>query len=344
MICTLVAGAVTGGAYFFLDHRNRVEENTLQLQFARQIAAQAEGLALAAKEKGEADPIAWAVHFLTQGPEPRVFHVSNVNTGPSTSATENYALDHDNGTFDYTKILFPETGRGIQVQSRFFKAGFLGAHTKLENDFSVGGLFSGLWLILFLGSASVFGLTKEKILKRAILEWIAEAKPMLTGLGTHIRDLVKNAQQLAAATGKSRRTITTLRDDIHSKINDMKKAREHLIEAEEIAAVTETHALNAVIEATRLGDPGKHIAEVSEELHKLVQKFRSLSRKSDTLVQQLEFKLEPWSTNADQAFHSYDDVHKTTEELDGTISKTTDSLMNQAKLVQTLSQRLASKK
>jgi hypothetical protein len=96
-----------------------------------------------------------------------------------------------------------------------------------------------------------------------------------------------------------------------------------------------------VIEAARLGPEGQHLSGAAEQLYKLVQRMRKQNQANEGTMARIEVQLEPWATDADLAFQSYEDVFRATGAMDGHIRKTTETLLAQAKMIQGLNQRLA---
>ena len=343
LLITMFAGGLAGAAWW-VDHSvsmHRAEE--VSLRWARQIGAQAESLMTTARERHELDPLRWAVTVLSQGTENRAYRISRVQA--VENGTEKSSFDPQTGTLEWTRVMIAESGAAVRVQIPGEYLGFLGARGKLQNDLQLIALFMLCWMGLWamasmLGpSVSAPGVSATKsdpALKDKVLTFVREAKALLTQLGLNIREMLKQAQHLAKSASKSREVVGNLRQRIHSGIEEMRDARSALKEAEQAITQAEVNALNLVIEAARLGDTGRHLSTMVEDFHRTIRKVRTLTQKGEGAVGRLELQIEPWATDADEAYHSYDAVFEATQNMDEHIRKTTESLIGQAKLIQSM--------
>jgi hypothetical protein len=326
VISTLFAGMMTAFVYFFDSHQRAKDLEQSALTLTRQIESQAESLISFAKEKQEPDPIAWALHFLAIGPENRMIYLGNLGPNHSQKEIEKFRFNRKIGSFNYSKIIFPETGEGIKIQIQLGYFGFLGTRTPWLNDLLVL-LFFGLcahFLIQFLPKSrksehlslsdleSNEELGNEPILqindfsqilplpcnhselRKLVLTWIQEARPILFQVGVHVKNLVREAKNLATTAAESRNSVETL--DKNSFL-----LQEASLELE-----------NSLV----------------EDLKDLTQ-VRSIASKMKDLIDRI-------NQNSNQALKSYSTVFKTTEELSGHISHTTETLILNAKMIQTL--------
>lgn len=336
-VCFSAALLVTVGAYALDSQRAGVQQTMAGLQWARQVATQAEGMVLKAREQGERDPIAWAVNYLAQGVEPRVVLVSRVRAQAAEGEsleTESYSLDRAIGHFDYTRIFNQEDGAGIRIQLSLGYVGFLGARSELASDFLTVSLLSLLFAIAFFRTGRYFGFDDTRHVRALVGQWVSGAKAQLTRHGSHVREMVRQSQRLAVSSGRSRTLVGDLREKIHAGLTELHDSRDFYKEGERIATRAETLALNMAIEANRLGGDARRIAVMATELHRSLQALHAVNRKGQALVQSLEIKVEPWATDADLAFHAFDDVKHATELLGQHIRSTTESLLDQARLIQ----------
>jgi hypothetical protein len=266
--------------------------------------------------------------------------MSAVALDSSSQNTESYSLDRAAGLFDYTRIFTPEEGAGVHIQLTLGYTGFLGSRSVLASDFLTLVVLGLLFSIAFLVTGRFFGFDDTQRIRARVSLWVGGAKAQLTQHGVHIREMVRQSQRLAACTGRSRELVRELRSKIHGGLTELHESREFYKEGETIAARAETLALNMAIEANRLGGDARRIADMATELHRRIQALHSVNRKGQSLIQRLERRIEPWSTDADLTFHAFDDVKDATDLLSRHIRSTTESLMGQAKLIQGLNQEL----
>jgi hypothetical protein len=326
--------AVTTAAYLVDIQRQHVHDTAAGLKWARQVASQAEGMLFTARSRGEQDPLGWVIDYLSQGAEPRAIRVSKVEE--LSGQPETYSLDRSTQILDYVRILSPENGTGIRVKLQMPYTGFLGARTAVWNDFAAVAFF-GVTLALILGATRRGHRRGSDVrMRKLVVAWLKEAKTLLTQLGINIRELVREAQNLAVAAGKSRNAMSELRNRIHGQMREIHETRESLKEATRTAVQAEVATLNLVLEASRMGEHGKRMAGLAEELHKHVQKLRKVNGGCEEMMGKVEVQMEPWATDADIAYHSYDDVFRATQGMDGHIKNTTASILDQARMIQSL--------
>lgn len=346
LISAAAAVTITTGAWSVDRARQHRADRDQALRLARQIASQAEGLILPARMEGRKDPLGWAAGILNQGSEPRAAQVSKIKAAAG-EPQESVSFDPARGELEYRRTLVSEDRSGLSIRVAVPYAGFLGARSRAANDALLACLVAAIALVGGLlwdrRRAAEVSTAQSNLPARpvdlvgpAVQAVTGEIRLMLTRLSVNIREMVREAQNLAVSAGRSRESVSALRDGIHAEIEHMREGREAIQELEQIALLAETAALNLVIEAGRLGLDGKQASVLSEELHRLVQRIRKLGGQADTRVSDLEKKLEPWSTDADLAFHAYDDVFRATQAMDTHIRNTTETLLGQAKLIQSI--------
>lgn len=336
----ILTAAFAGSFYLFDQQRADYSRTYTGLQWARQIAAQAQSLVLAARQSEQKDPLGWAVGFLGQGHESRLVRVSRVNS-LNLSNPEPYQYSRSKGVFEYAKVLTIEDGSGIRISLNMGYQGFLGTPTKLENDLYLAVMFLFCWATVYYFSRGVFGVRDESKLKKAVLRWVSEAKSILTSLGNHIREMVREAQNLAVAASKSRNAVAELRERIHGGIDELRQAHKALEEAHHTSGLAKVTALSMMKEINRLGLGDERIAELAQELQKQLDRMRQLAQSTRKTAKNLELKLEPMSTDADVAFHSYDDVFRSAQEMSAHIKKTTETLVAEARLMRDMNEDLS---
>ncbi len=337
--CVIGAVLVTALTTAVDRQRSGVHQAREALFWSRQVAAQAEGMFLAARQKGERDPIGWATSFLTQGTEPRAMRIVKFQAD-SGGLPENYDYRREAGQFEFQKVFTPEDGYGVKITIQLPYVGFLGAKSRFAGDAAAFFFCVASFCLLFAGAMWKWGPKPDFRIKALIRVWLGEFKTVLTQLGVHIREMVREAQNLAVAAAKSKSATGELRDRIHGGINDLREGREALKEAVQSAAHAEAKALNIAIEASKLGE-GSSLGALAEDLHRLVQKIRKLSQTGEACLGRVEVGMEPLATDADLAFHSYEDVFRATNEMDGHIRKTTETILGQARMMQSLNGELA---
>ena len=310
------------------------------LALARQIVSQAEGLTLTAQEKNEKDPVGWAVGYLAQGSEPRTVYISKVRMQGSQSS-ELFNYQAGDGTFDYQKLILPESNVGIRIKVGTGFLGFMGTTSRLTSDLGRLAFFLMVCGFSFMAVPRSKGAPEldEDTLKQAIQDWVAQAKNLLIQSGVHVREVVREAHNLVMAAATSRDLTQALREKIHLGLTQLNETKRAMRELDKAASDAEVVSLNLVIGTTRLGEQGTELSKMAQALHREVQRMRKLEQQSESAVKKLEAELEPWATDADMAYHSYDGVFGTTGKMDGHISKTTESLWNQAKWVKGLEKR-----
>ncbi len=331
--------------YFDVEARWKAAEESA-LRVARQVASQTDGLILVGMEKGEGDAVRWAAQVLTQGVEPRIFKVSKIQfeagQAPLPGAS-NHRLDRGALQFEYTALARQSESTGFKVAMRLEPVGFLGTRSRLEGDLTTAvffAVFSGLFFFLTQALArkdEEGGLFK--IMKLADT-FTTQARSGLMELGTGLRDSLRQAQALANAAGKSRVHVVSLRERVHKGLRGVQEMRAPSKELLVKGQHAETVALNLVIEATRVGEKGKGLGAMAEELYRHVQELRKFGASADELSAALEQDLQPMVTDADQAYTSFEDLPKTIIQINRNVNKSMEAMVAQAQLIQESRQQL----
>jgi hypothetical protein len=342
VLTSVVAAAVVTASIVIGDlQRSGAIQLDEGIRWARQVASQAEGLTLQAREAGEKDPVGWAVGYLAQGVEPRLVRITRVEIpGLTSQEPESFALDGDEGLFEYAKLLVPESGIGVRINISLGYAGFFGTKTRLGSHLLAAALFALWFLVAFLSTGHFFGFNDTRVIREMVGRWLKGAKAQLTQHGIHVREMVRQAQRLAVSSHRARDRVGDLRMKIHAGLHELHDTRKTFTDVDTVAARAETLASEATSEAIRLGPNGKRIAELTSDIHRCLVAMRAANRKSQEMVANLEKKIEPWSTDADEAFHSFDEVKDATQALGKHIRGTTETLLGQAKLIQGLNLEL----
>ncbi|MBC7692198.1 MAG: hypothetical protein H7222_10545 [Methylotenera sp.] len=363
----LLAGLFTLGLHHWSVQLTESTQFENALRWSTQITSQAEGLFLAARQRGERDPVGIVVSALSQGSEPRVMRVTRFN--PSMGPVGFHSLP-EKKIFEYAKMLTSDEQNGIRIEIEARPARYLGARTSLQNDllvlftfllnfiflhFTVSATLPGKWSIrgepiddaeeiavavLQLHPQSPAAQTQSQPDSDFVREWIREATVLLSGLGARVRDLISEARNLTVSASKSRSTVDDLRGRIHGQLNQIRESRASVKLSEQLALQSETLTLNLVIEAARLGPDAQKLGRMCEELHLLIKKLRIQNLGNDTLIRKSEVDFEPLATDADVAFHAYEEIFQAAGKMDEHIRKTTETLLRHAKLNQKLNQSL----
>jgi hypothetical protein len=317
----------------FFAFNTRFSENRRTqdlLDWSRQISQQTEALSLYAKDRGETDPIAFAVKFLMVGDESRPARIKIFFDKENTSALENFSFNPSIGTFFYSKVLNTQTGEGIQIQIQAGYIGFLGTHSTWTNDWGILItfllIFVGLWgaihwrhrrnnqdlarLEKLMGQEEVLleGIRTARMdraqsdpieWKQPVLEWVQEAKKILFSLGTHIKSMTQEAKALAEVVAKSKAALE--------------------LNLESSRAVREkTKYLELICRDP--SDQGEQLQSVSHLLIDLTEKN---------------------SNQMDSVFSEYQSAFEVTQKLNSSITKTTQALIEEAKMIQDLQKKLS---
>jgi hypothetical protein len=175
-----------------------------------------------------------------------------------------------------------------------------------------------------------------------IADWIRETKSLLTQMGVHIREMVRQANLLTQNAAQSRAQLGALRERIHAGLREMREARRAMRDGDQALIQAEVLALNLVIEAARVGgERGEAVAEMAERLQRLIQKASRVQSRNSAVLARLEAQTEPMATDADLAWHASEPVFQASQAMDEHIRKTTETLIGQAKLVQEVNKKLA---
>jgi len=317
-ICFALSLLMTAVAVKFDCGRAEEYREQEALRWARQIAAQAEGMVFSGKAKGERDPIAWAVGFLSQGVEPRVAQITKYRPSSSKNTSEGMSFNDHDRVYEYTRSLSPETGAGIKIRIVAGYAGFLGTQGQFSSDMAIFAFFA---LIFAISSLAVIRVRPVRIVSvrapsaeprvtptpdpappaapdatfvAAIGEWTAGSKTALTELGVSVRDLLKQAAAMSAASAKARDAVTVLRDRMHAELKTAREAQR-------------------------------------DDSQEQIAKF----------LREMEIRIEPWTTDADIAALALEDNAAATAAMDRLIDSAKFCLIDQARRIKSISSIVA---
>jgi hypothetical protein len=312
--------------------RQLANSQALGLRWARQMAVQAESLALIASEKGEKDPLAWAARLLTQGTDSRIVFVSKYHADGfqqvSTTGSEEFKFDREAGVLDYAKVLYPEDAAGIRVKVFVTRNRIFGAKSVFAQDLTFATLFAFycyflnlLWLRRWSPEpeetpAIADAPAEDGAFKIVVTEWIEQAKQTLVELALHIREMTRSAQKLSSTALDARRYAAQAKETIEQTIHERRSVKQEPNELSALATETEAAFLKADVQTKNL-------------IRKLLQTTISKA----TQVNVMERKLEQALQDCDQAFLSLKDVSGHAQEMSAEITKTTTEMQNQSRMM-----------
>jgi hypothetical protein len=271
-----------------------------------------ETLTLIAREKGERDPIEWASRTLSQGPEPKLAAISSLQTDPSRF-TENNFYETDSG-FEYTKLFYPEKGEGIRIVVPRGFNGFLGASSQLGSDLGVSLVFLGIYFLTFFATRKD---SEAPLIRAQILKWLKDFRSDFTDLGIHLREIIRAAQKMAVSASQSKIQVVSLGEKLHIQLNDI-----HL----GVKSANESEKSAKEVEQILIGVLGQIPAEIRAEVDRAIlisRRAHVTANSARVLFQEVEKRIEPIVTDADQALNPFDSFFVTTQELNGEITDTT---------------------
>ena len=341
LLCSIfIAATALGAASAWDNSRGKSTETLISLNWARQLVSQAEALALNARDKGEKDPLGWAIRFMSQSVEPRMMKVTRF-TGGLDGLTELTREIDSPRALEYSKVFSTDTGSGFKFHIFLGYRGFFGAKTPLGSDLSRFAFFTVFFILSFFMTGRFFGLSGQfkrgsTRLHLKIRSWVSNVKETITKMGIHIRDLLKEAHHLTEIAVKSRDAVGALRDKLHLNLSSVDAGRKSLREAQQGFMQSETVVLNMINEATRLGAPGSPILKMANELHAQLRTTTEKIRVSEKAVRQIQVEMEPWCADADEAYHTYDDFFESTKKLSSHAKETTQSILDHSKMMKSL--------
>jgi hypothetical protein len=316
-------------------------------ELARRVVIQAESLALAAREKGQEEPLKWSANILAQGPGANQYHISPFQfdpTVPVEAGGERVHFDPDRGLVSYAKLTEPMSSTGFHVEVPVQAELFLGAPNRITGD-SLFVFFFFLTTLAVHALIRFVGFGEDAAVSSGMAEltreFAGEARSGLVRFATHVRDMVRESAAISTGAARSRDRVGEIRSRLHSQLKVLQEFRDTAKECLVNGQEAETVALNLVIESTHLGEKGKPIAAMAEQLHKYVQKLRHLGKHAEDAGQAVQVNLEPMGTDSDLAFHSFENLPTQAASLDTQIRMVTEWVVEHAKFVQGFQVRVA---
>jgi hypothetical protein len=345
MICgvLLLSLGVTAGTYFVDQQATRRHQNATGLRWARQIFSQLEGMTLYARIQKQKNPVSWAINSLNQSVDARAFSIVHINS-PDKRPGESFNFDPNTQLFNYVRTLnHEESAVPLRIQLYLDYLGFLGAKNRIFNDLFIGGFF----FLVFLSGLLVLRTRwrserKTTELIQRILCWVREAKIILTELGTHIRALLRQAHSLTVAAVNSQGVIEALKEWIPSGESRIRMSRVSLNELDKQLRQAEAVALSLEVEASKSPFTTPQYARTLGSFRGVVQKARRLGKESESVLKLLESEFSAASKDVEYALRARDDIFKASQEISVQITKTTDTILGQSRVIENLKGDLAS--
>jgi len=270
---------------------------------ARQLASQAEGLALAAGQKNLSDPLGWTIFHLSQGVEPRFFQFAKERV-----TVEEWNLSRS-GEIEVRKPLTipgKDDGLGIRIIVQLPRTGFLGTTSSGARDFASVLIFG--FLTLFFGF--LLQLRSERFFKNAALSRQAQVRTQLPamkeamlGFGQQLREIFRKFETLGNTSREASTNIEHARDTFHKSIQ---ATRQSLKTADELAGLcisAEVSSLNVLLEKSGGGS-----AIYTRLLQQQISEVRNRCTRLQAELRALERTLEPVTTDLDVSFHAISDA------------------------------------
>jgi len=335
-IFSFIAGALTTALYLFDSYKTNSSIVSHNLLLARQIAAQAEGLAYFARHNQERDPFGWAVNHLLQGQEPRLIKLARIRAS-SNSKKESHNLDKKNQTFEYLKIVAPENHIALKIRIRTDYQGFIGTKTRAGSDAVFGLIFFTILALCWLS----FSAKIDHALKAKLSMWMKKTNELTIKFGVHLRELMRETKNLAEAVTKSRnavfksdRTLNEVKASIDEKISATTEITQTMQKAE-------VFALNLIIDASRFGEQAKSFKIAAEQLYRLILNIKKLGLIECMSLKPLNADLERALKELESAKHNFEDVNQSALGISSKVAGTGALLQEQAKEVKPFARKYA---
>lgn len=351
---SLLATLITGAAYYADSYSRLKYDQRFSEQWANQIIHQAETLILDAKEKGESDPVHWAIGRLSQGPEKnRMIQISRITLNPGFSkSTFTPRWSAKNHEWEYTKPIEGDSHQALSIQIKTRPAFFLGTPNLFWSDVLTFLLFAMIFLISWkhlpqkaqpsIPVTHTAPPSVEPTPLEVHLAWIAESKTLLSRLGTAIRQILVESRTISETTLQSYSWVGQTRSQAHHHLHDLKKGHDQIKNLQKNFEDLEALILNLMIEGSRIAEPDSLLLRMISEIHQAIQKIRRTHSILELSLRKIEIGIEPWTKNLDLAQQQMSHGQEATRRLLSQIDETKDSLMGQAKHIQSFQDRLQS--
>ena len=339
LLCALV---LTAAIRFADESIARRTSHDYGLVLGRQVASQAEGLALAAAQKNMPKPLDWALFHLAQGVEPRYLQISRqgstLSDGVSTSKE---------GVIEVRKsISIPgkDERSGVRVTVTLPPARFLGTTSNLARDAAT--------LVLFLAIAGIAGMIlqvrSDACLRGAyqgrrarVVGILPELRKTVVQMGRQLRELFDQFDELSGASREAHCNVANARTRVHQSIL---AARKILKRADELSGRTihaETAVLNVMVGSSRPAEKPAVTAYSMHLLHQQLVEIRALCATLQTEVRELEQRLEPMATDLDISHHALSETEEALRSVPVEMEKASTQMSEQARMIEKIRDEIA---
>ena len=312
------------------------------LALARQVASQAEGLALAASQKKIPDPVGWAAFQLGQGVEPRQIQVS-----PMRGTVLDSTGTNDDGSVEVIKSMnVPDSAQmgGVRITITGPVAHSTGSGKAMSEDLYSGLVFLAIALILgmFLEIRSIRHFSREKHLR---LEGISELTPQLResllSVGRKIRDIFEHVEVLSAASRDAHENVAHARNLCHDSIQRVRKVLKGVDELSGWTLHAEAAVLNLMLESSKHQGSDPQSFHKIHLLHQQLLELRGKTAGLQNEVRQLEQGLEPVTTDLDIGYEAIAEAQESLRLIPEEIGETTSQITDQARILTKLKQKIS---
>lgn len=330
-----VSALLTTSICWLDTYRAAKRDSFVALGLARQMASQASGLAFSFKSKGEKDPFGKAIDLVNQGQNPRTVKVFPLRK-LATQESETYSFQPQTGVLEYAKTLSPMEGKGIRVLVEMGERKFLGATTSFQNDSGITITFLTIFSLAMLGTG-FFRNKKERVTRnKQIQKWIIETRSLLVRLGIHVRDILKNAEELMNTSAGTRQSVTQLHSKIHTELSQVHTSARDLREMDQVCDEARATLVELWGEVKKMEGRHPEIYEKIKILAKSIEKMKKTSREGARGMASVETQIEPWANEMDALVNSYNHLIGLSGNLNTTVKETSTTLLGQMKVVQTM--------
>lgn len=336
-ISLLVAAVATASAYMVDRSRSQSVESDSALRWARQIATQVDAMSLRAIEKGERDPLGWAIGHLTLGTEPRMIRITRLNADAirEMPTEEQFDLDRTAGLFDYSRVLNPARAYAVRIWLDTGYSGYLGTRYRLTNDLALGCTFAVLGCLCMIGTAwrrpEVAGSAPEasspdsvptprprldsryEELLLSTSGWHRQIQEKITRFAHVVKNLVSSATQLTKSAKVAQTRAHALQIELQRGLEDIQTGRSALKTAARLSAQSDALFKKAAT------------PENLKMIETALNRIKELCANGETAVQGMEATMAPWQEAARGVADACESTVESARELSPAISQTRDS-------------------
>jgi len=312
-----MAAVITSGIYLVDAKRLGLTQASDASQLARQLSAQAETLALEAREKGETQPIAWSVRLLSQGPAPQLAKLATLRTDPGKIIENNF--QETDSTYKFTKLFSPEKGEGIKIEISKKYNGFLGTRSIWASDLAI------LLVLLAIYSIAYFATHRNSEtpkIREQIKNWCKKFRSNFIDLSMHLREIIRAAQKIATAASESKTQISNLNEKLRTQINDAHLGVRSALEAEKAA-----REVQEILKDVASKLPSELRGQIETALMS-ARRAHVTAQSARVLFEQVEKDIEPLAMDSDLALSQFDELFSSTQALSAEIKEATTGMKN----------------